>query len=53
MIIFTYLFDFIKWLFTQHITIGGFSFSLTSAILAAGVISLLLYFVHWLFHGDL
>ncbi len=47
-----YLFNFMKWLFTQHITIGGFSFSLTSAVIAAGVIGLLLHFIHWLFEGD-
>nr|DAO26459.1 MAG TPA: hypothetical protein [Inoviridae sp.] len=47
------LFDFMAWLFNQHITIGGFSFSLTSAVVAAGLIGLLLYFIHWLFEGDL
>ncbi len=52
MTVFVYLFNFMKWLFTQHVTIGSFSFSLTSAILFAGVIGLLGYFLHWLFEGD-
>lgn len=46
------LYQFIVWLFLEPVTISNYSFNLISAILFAGIISIFLRFVVWLFKGE-
>ncbi len=46
------LFSFIVWLFTYEISIGEFKFSLLGAVLLAGIVTLFVCVINWLFRGE-
>lgn len=50
--VFNELFQFMRWLFLVDINACGYAFSLSSCVIGAAIVSLLLYIIHWLFKGD-